>query len=152
MSIEFPYTCRVDKTISTCRCDDPLVPLILHFAGNKIKTDGLVDSGCSITHANADIARVLGVILENPPCMIIKSIGISGKSEPVTGYLTTVEFQIEGQKNIFNGPILYVENLPYQVLLGQDNFFDQYNVHFKKSKGIFILDEVKKSPKKTNSK
>lgn len=143
MSIEIPYACHIDNTVSTCKCDDPLVPLILHFAGNKIKTDGLVDSGCSVTHANADIARVLGVMLENPPCIKVKSVGISGKSEPVTGYLIDIQFQIEGQENIFNGPVLFVENLPYQVLLGQDNFFDHYNVHFKKSEGIFILDEVK---------
>lgn len=143
MSIEVPYACHVDQKVTTMLCDDPMVPLILHYGSKKFKTDGLVDSGCSVTHANADIAKYFGIVLDSPPCVECETFGISGKNNPIKGYLIDIKIELEADKMPFSGPILFVKNLPYQVLLGQNNFFDYYNVHFKKSKRVFILNRVK---------
>lgn len=139
--MEFPYACHIDGNISKYTCDDPLVPIILHYGGKKFKTDGLVDSGCSMSHASADIARLLGVELSSPPCTTGgKSVGIGGE---VSTFMIEIEFEVEGEGMIFRGPILFVENLPYNLLLGQSNFFDTFDINFQKSKGIFSIERSK---------
>lgn len=142
MSIEVPYSCHVDQKVTTMNCDDPMLPIVLYYGDTKIKTDALVDSGCTVSHANMAIAKRLGIPLMSPPCVESTTYGIAGLSHPLVGYLIDVDFQIEGQDYKFSGPILFVENLPYQVLLGQRNFFDHYNVTFKKSEKVFLLDQA----------
>jgi hypothetical protein len=140
MEATFPYACHLKGDLSCCICDDPIVPITLHFAGKKFRTDGLIDSGCSVTHANTEVAELMG--LDLGICVETESIGIGGKNNAIKAYLTEIEFEIEGMGEPFRGPILFTENLPYSVLLGQDNFFDKFDVLFQKSSGSFTLKRV----------
>ena len=134
-AVEFPY-CKSDATLSACVCDDPCILVQLTYGKKVITVEGLVDSGCTTTLADLSLAEVLGVNLET--CLPVPVEGVGGK---VQGHMTTIGFNVEGFDS-FNGNVIFVENLPVSVLLGQQNFFDNFNIHFKKSEYKFILEKA----------
>jgi hypothetical protein len=98
----------------------------------------MVDSGCTVTHANSALAAELGINLST--CLPRETMGASGVKEQA--WVTDVVFSFKGLGDDFTGPILFNDNLPVSVLLGQRNFFDKFDVHFQKSKHLFTLTRV----------
>ena len=133
---DYPYMCRVQSD-GALPCDIPTVPLEISFNGKGLKTSGLVDSGCTLTHVNEAIALALG--LELAACKEAPTTGISGSA---VGHLAMASILIDGHGEAFESRVLLVKDLPVAVLLGQDNFFEKFNVKFEKSKGTFAIERI----------
>jgi len=135
-TVEFPYCRSTPNSKQVCNCDDPYVTVTLKNAGFEITTEGLVDSGCTVTLVNADFAEALGVNF-----LICQETKVTGVGAVSVGYMSTIEFQVQGFDKAFNSPVIFVPNLPVSVLLGQLNFFQHFNVHFQKKHHKLTLED-----------
>jgi hypothetical protein len=137
LKVEFPY-CKFNPDFLGCNCDEPCLLVTLKEGGKEITVEAMVDSGCTVTHANSALAGELGIDLRI--CIPTKTIGISGEMEEA--WMTEITFSLPGLGDDFRGPVLFTKNLPVSILLGQKNFFDTFDVHFQKSKHLFTLTRV----------
>jgi hypothetical protein len=135
-SVEFPY-CKFNQDFSACNCDEACLLVTLKQNGKEVTVDALIDSGCTITHVHAALAYELGIDLAT--CTETETVGISG-AEPA--WLSEVTLSLPGLGDDFRGPVLFTQNLPVPILLGQKNFFEKFDVHFQKSKHLFTLKRV----------
>lgn len=131
--------CHVETRSAGFRCDVPNIPIQVQHEGKVFDTLGLIDSGCQVTHVNYEIAEFLGIDPEKDGEKTITT-GISGQAG--VGYVHPVTINIVGAGNPFRASGIFVKNLPVAVLLGQENFFDKFNVRFEKSKGVFYIQRV----------
>jgi predicted aspartyl protease len=131
---DFPY-CKYDNAYAVCNCNEPCLTVTLSNSGNTVTVTGLVDSGCTVTLVEASLAIALGIDLSI--CPKTKVGGVGGK---VDGWMSEIDFIVEGFAKAFSSPVIFVENLPVSTLLGQLNFFEAFNIHFQKSKYLFTLE------------
>lgn len=135
--VEFPY-CKFNPDFSGCNCDEACLLVTLKSDGKELTVEAMVDSGCTVTHANSAIAEALGIDLRT--CVETETVGISGEKE--IGWMTEVTFSFPGLGEDYRGPVLFTENIPVSILLGQRNFFDKFDVHFQKRRHLFTLTRV----------
>ena len=132
--IKYKYSCQFDQATSALRCEDPLVEVELSYGGKTIKVLGLIDSGCQKTNINADVARYFGIDLKKcGPIKITSAVGVA------TGYESSVGMKLKDLGSEFKSPVTFLENLPIPVLLGQNNFFETFDVKFEKRNNTFEL-------------
>ena len=97
----------------------------------------LVDSGTDVTVMDIAIAELLGIILED--CTPAQ---LSGVGESKSGFIAPISLKIDKFPNkTFNFDVIFVENLSsnFEIILGQQDFFRNFDVTFQKSKNIFYL-------------
>ena len=111
---------------------------IANISGNEqIRTLALIDSGTDGTIFNADIARAIGVDLSK--CQKVKLGGIGATD----GHVSNIRLVIPDFDVAMDIPVVFVENLPFDGLLGQRHFFQRFNVKFEKDLNLFHLAVVK---------
>ncbi len=101
----------------------------------------MIDSGCTTSMINASYAKDLGIIIESGTHLLVGGIG-NGHS---TGYVHTLSMMVKDSEYLFEAPFNFVIDLPVDILLGQNNFFEHYNILFEKNLDIFKLEQVQKS-------
>lgn len=131
--IKYKYSCQMQKD-GRSLCDKPLITVELSHGDRVFSFVGLIDSGCTVNQANAEIAPLLGIDLAKAPQT--STIGVGGISK---GFVSKVNMKVENFDQKFNAPIIFTENLPVPLLLGQDNFFDRFKIKFEKCNKIFEL-------------
>ena len=131
---EYKYTCRIDGE-GAFACDMPFIVVKLHHGGRAMKVTALIDSGCTTTHIRTDIADALGIDLSKA-----KEKNSSGITGTAIGKHFKMTIEIEGHGKPFETPIACLSTLPVAMLLGQDNFFDKFNVKFEKNKNSFFIE------------
>ncbi|MCA9354248.1 MAG: hypothetical protein KC877_01880 [Candidatus Kaiserbacteria bacterium] len=134
----FNYSCQIDGASGDVCCERPVIEVTLSSGGKQFVTHGLIDSGCVSTMADSSIADFLGIDLTT--CPETEVGGICGEG---TGYMSEIDFYVAGGGKIFSGPVTFVHNLPFSILLGHRNFFDKFDILFKKSKGYFTINRVR---------
>ena len=134
---DFPY-CRSNSSL-LCDCRMAYLVVELSFVNNSIAVEGLIDSGCSVTLVNAELAEPLGIDVST--CVETK-IGVVGGE--VKGFMTEINFEVQGVFEKYSGPVIFVEDLFVSVLLGQNNFFDKFDIHFQKSSYKFSIEPAEK--------
>lgn len=100
----------------------------------------LVDSGTEITVMDKKIANLLQIRTENRVTGKLSGIG-----EWKEGFIAPVSLKIEKfSERTFNFEVLIIENLSdtFDIILGQQDFFLNFDVTFKKSKNSFLLQPV----------
>ena len=102
-----------------------------------MKVTALIDSGCTTTHIRTDIAAALGIDLSTA-----KEKNSSGITGSAIGKHSKIEIQIEDHGEPFESPAAFLSTLPVPMLLGQNNFFDKFNVRFEKSKKSFYIERI----------
>lgn len=95
----------------------------------------LIDSGCSTSMINANYARDLGIDVSSGVRLPVGGIG-NGQSE---GYVHMLRMNIKDSDYVFEAPFNFVTDLPIDILLGQNTFFDHFDVLFEKHIGVFKL-------------
>ena len=93
----------------------------------------IIDSGTDSTVFNADIARALGV--DPRDCRKIRMGGIG----VVDGFLCDVKIVIPDFDLSMNVSVAFLENPPFDALLGQRDFFERFKVLFEKDQQQFKL-------------
>lgn len=102
-----------------------------------MKVAALIDSGCTTTHIRTDIAGALGIDLSSA-----KERNSSGITGTAIGKHSKIEIEIEGHGEPFESPAAFLSTLPVPMLLGQNNFFDKFNIRFEKPKGSFYIERI----------
>lgn len=133
--VKYKYDCHFGFD-GTCVCDLPNIEVAL---SKDSKSDvftflGLIDSGCQLTNVNSDIAKLLGINLSD--CKTINVMGVTGSC---LGYLSTLTMELKDLGGKFEAPVIFLDNLPNPILLGQNNFFDKFDIKFEKRNNTFEL-------------
>lgn len=131
--IKYKYSCRFQAN-GSCICDTPDIEIELSYNGKVLKVSGLIDSGCTNTNINAEIATYFGIDYKN-----LSSVQVGGIGSPQIGYIGNIDMKLKDFGDKFTSPATFVENLPVPVLLGQNNFFEIFDVKFEKRNNVFEL-------------
>lgn len=134
--MEFPYLLLPGDPNKTPR---PLVPVIYkHRKGETKPILTLVDSGADYSFATLKIASYLGINLAGIEPIPIT--GFEGSSMKCFPYKTTIEIA----EKTLTLPIFYGGSLTneYPCILGQDLFFDEAKISFKRYDWTFDIDWV----------
>jgi hypothetical protein len=133
-------TLRINYTISKKSVDNtghlPFIPILLSFTNQKVLTSGLLDTGSTINVMPFSIGLELGLKWDKMNTKI-----------PLTGNLSTSEafgVVIKGKIDDFkttNLVFAWTKNDQIPLILGQTNFFQEYNVCFFRSEFFFEIKE-----------
>ena len=99
----------------------------------------LVDSGTEITVIDQAIAEVLDIDSKNCEHGELSALGVTSK-----GFLAPVSLKVDKFDRVFNFTVLFIENLSenFDIILGQQDFFLNFDITFKKSENVFYLQNV----------
>ncbi len=130
--MKFPYQKLPARDSSQRGKPVPLIPIKLfdHRKVASFECYALVDSGADKSLFNAEVARELTIDLRNAP------------EEPFSGIeggvlmakMANIFIQVTGDDKVFDIPVGFIENLNLFGILGQEGFFDQFTVTFKRRK------------------
>lgn len=119
-------------------------PLIDVEVGSETKSrtfKALVDSGSDVTVMDQSIALLLGISSTG------RETGkISGIEEWRAGFIAPVSLKIEKfREETFNFNVLFIEDLSrnFDIILGQHDFFRNFDVTFKKSQNLMYLQRAR---------
>jgi Aspartyl protease len=118
-------------------------PLIEIEVGGEKKSrifKALVDSGTDVTIMDSAIAELLGIDSKNRT-----SAQISGVGEAKDGFVAPVSLRVEKfPDRVYNFEVIFAENLSnnFEIILGQQDFFRNFDVMFKKSEDSFYITPV----------
>ncbi len=83
---------------------------------------------------NADIAEALGI--EKDSCQKVKLGGIGER----IGFRCEIDIYVpDFNVTMKDVPVIFLENVEFDGLLGQSHFFERFNVRFEKSTGFFCV-------------
>jgi hypothetical protein len=132
--MKFKYRYVADKYTEEKLIRLPFLPVRLAYGDRQTTIAGLIDTGASDCLFDRDVAHDLGIDIRNTT-LVKDYFGIDGQSIP--GYVHTVQFQIQGFAEWIELDAGFLEStLPYP-LLGQSDFFDNYEVTLKRYRGRF---------------
>ena len=134
-SRSYGYTAqtRLGKINFTYR---PLIDVEVGGSEKRRTFKALIDSGSDITVMDRVIADLLEINEKGHDSGELSTLG-----KTTNGFLAPVSLQFDGFSNVFNFTVLFVENLSqnFDIILGQQDFFHNFEVIFKKSENIFYL-------------
>lgn len=132
--MKFKYRYIADKYTEERLIKLPFLPVRLAYGGRETTIVGLIDTGASDCLFDCDVAEDLGIEIRDTS-LVKDYFGIDGQSIP--GYVHTLDFQIQGFSEWIEITAGFLENkLPYP-LLGQNDFFDNYEITLKRYRGRF---------------
>lgn len=134
---EYKYEGQMDS-ISGSITYRPVLEVELSTPAKKIKTMALVDSGSESILINESFAQVFHISLHTNETVRIGGIGGEGK----IGHRSSIKIKIEGYDEAVLTDVIFVPDLPFDVLLGQRGFFDRFDVRFEKKGNRFFLEDV----------
>lgn len=127
---EFSYSSRTQSDSPTDLM--PYLPLNLRFTDISVKTVGLVDSGATVNVLPYQIGLELGVNWEDQPTLF--RLGGNLANYESKGLILTAEISDFSPVNLAFA-WTRAENVP--VILGQINFFAEFDICFFRSRKSF---------------
>ncbi len=118
----------------------PFVKVIITGTKGSKEMTALVDSGSQFCLANIDFAEYLGI----SPDMTkgIPIYGVVGTDNRKFAYPADVLVEVKGQAPI-TLPVYFMETDSFSFVLGQNGFFDNFTVRFKKKAKTFEISPAK---------
>jgi hypothetical protein len=134
--MKFKYRYKPDKYTETKLIKLPFLPIRLAYGDKQTTIEGLIDTGSSDCLFDCDVAEDLGIDIQDTP-LVKDYFGIDGETIP--GYVHTVDLQIVGFSEWIEVNAGFLESkLPYP-LLGENDFFDNYEITLKRYHGRFEI-------------
>lgn len=133
----YPYTVHTNFRAGTLTYR-PLLDVTVGGTAKERRFKALVDSGTELTVMDQNIARLLDISSEG------REMGeLSGLEVWKKGFLAPVSLRVEGFNQVFNFDVLFIEDLGrnFEIILGQNDFFRNFDVTFKKSENKFYLQQ-----------
>ena len=129
----YPYTAQWRRPHSMEYSHRPLLNILISGkeSGNFM---ALVDSGTDVTMMDSEIAVVLGI--DSKGCQTGIASGVGGQKK---GFLSKVKIQVPEFKKVITTTVLFVNDLSFPAILGQDDFFRNFHVCFDRSAKEFRL-------------
>lgn len=123
---EFPYSEIGNRFF-------PLVDIAIHSNFRIFKVRALVDSGASLSLFRPELARYLGLEIEQGRRIVLESI-----TAQIVAFIHDLKAEINGKK--FKLPIAFLAT-PHTSfnILGREGFFDQFVIIFDEEKKILRL-------------
>lgn len=110
----------------------PRIPMIIRREGHTVEAIGLVDSGATVNVMPLDMGQQLGAVWEDNKA-IIQLTGNLGK-QPAIPFSAVVQIgDIPPIQLVF----AWTKNLDTSLILGQTNFFMEFDVYFYRSRMEF---------------
>ncbi len=118
-------------------CYRPLIDVAVSSNTKSRRFKALVDSGTEVTVMDMAIAELLEVSTEGRPRG--RLVGID--EYPKEGFLAPVNLQFEEFDKVFTFSTLFIQDLHknFDIILGQQDFFLNFNVRFERHKKSFYL-------------
>jgi hypothetical protein len=111
----------------------PLIEIIISNKTGKFPCLAMIDSGTDSTVLNSDIAKAL--YIEKNTCESVKLGGIGEKA----GFRCEVDVYVPDFNVSVKIPVIFLEDVRFDGLLGQAHFFQRFNVKFEKSANTFYV-------------
>ncbi|MBI3443243.1 retropepsin-like domain-containing protein [Candidatus Woesebacteria bacterium] len=112
----------------------PVIPLVFLTGKKDIRALALIDSGATISIFKEEVAKSLGIDIENGEKTILGGVG--GK---IVGYIHRVKVRIAGKELVF--PVVFSrEYLVSFNLLGRELFFKKFRIIFEEKKNLLKLE------------
>lgn len=102
-------------------------------AGERLRVSAMIDSGTDSTVMRSDIAKRLKIDPKQNSRVRLGGIG------SVEGFLCNVRLVVPSINAGMEIPVIFVEDLPVDGLLGQQHFFQRVRVRFEKDRNKFYL-------------
>lgn len=112
----------------------PLIPVTIFGFTASATISALVDSGSEATMFDAELANGLGIDISKHPTGVVSGVG--GER---AAFVAPVRIAIDRFGEAFTCRAVFVQNLPIPGLLGQDDFFRNFDVRFEKRVNKFYL-------------
>jgi hypothetical protein len=128
----FPYI-DVDPLLGSASAL-PYVPIILGYEQREISTSGLVDSGATLNVLPYDLGVQLGAVWERQT-VPVRLTGNLAESEARALVLTARVGQLSSVRLAF----AWTRNNRVPLILGQVNFFMEFDVCFFRSRLLFEI-------------
>ncbi len=138
MALLYPYKFRLAEDGSLLRL--PIVSVIFTNPQNRkrVEVHCLIDSGADDVFLSMEAAKALGVDVRKGSTKEYQGI----TSVPVLAHEHTLLMTVEHDTHQFSVACSFLSDLPVAGLLGQNGFFDNYKVVFKRYKNIFELTPI----------
>ena len=117
----------------------PMVEIEIFGPKESYTILALIDSGADRSLFNIEIAKALGINLEEAHKDIV--LGILGKDEV---FVADVEIKIKHLEGKFKIPVSFINSSNVGVLLGEEGFFDTHRIKFEKDHDTFEINPVRK--------
>ena len=114
----------------------PYVPITLNYGDVSVKSMGLLDTGATINVLPYNLGLELGAIWENQTV----SIPLSGNLEPIEARGLVVSGIIDNFPSV-RLAFAWAESNNLPLILGQLNFFTEFNICFYGSQLAFEISE-----------
>lgn len=116
----------------------PLLDIGVSSATGPEIFSALIDSGTEVTIMSSEIAELIGIVSTDK-----KRGTVSGFGEK-EGFVAQVRIVVpEFPKTVLTTDVVFVDGVssdfPFDILLGQDDFFRRFLIKFEKSKNKFYL-------------
>ena len=135
--VAYTYKCGFVLGYDGIYCDLPKIPVELRYGDKVFPTEGVIDSGCTRTHIRADVADILRIVTSSLP--EATTSGITGSEQ---GRMAKIFLHVPGHGKPFEADVVIVKDLPVPVLLGNNNFFDKFDVRFERNAQYFYVRRV----------
>ena len=133
---QFPFVAAADPALGEVG-RLPYLPLTLTLKGRSVSVTALVDSGSTVNVLPYEVGLDLGAVWEEQGA----EVRLSGNMANVTARVLTADGIIGDLSPIRLG-FAWARSRNVPVILGQMNFFLEFDVYFFRSRGVF---EVKPS-------
>ncbi|OGC85274.1 hypothetical protein A3F55_00720 [Candidatus Adlerbacteria bacterium RIFCSPHIGHO2_12_FULL_53_18] len=134
---EYDYTSRFHR-ISKTTFYRPLVDIEVSAESGAETVSALIDSGTEVTVMSSEIATLLGISPKGK-----KSGTVSGFGDK-QGFIAQVGIVVpEFPKEVLTTNVIFVDGIssdfPFDILLGQEDFFRRFLIRFEKHRNKFFL-------------
>ena len=142
--MKYQYTTTISINTKGKLTKRPMVELELIGKNEKLNVLGLIDSGADTTLMNIEYAKVLNIDLSDAKKKEFLGIG----NTSVVSFISTVNVKVKH----FDTPILttvaFTDSPSVDILLGQDDFFENFRIKFEKDHDTFELSLSPKTSRK----
>lgn len=124
----------------------PFIPVRLFHNNSRFEVYALVDSGADVCLFHVSIGEAIGINVKAGERQEFH--GIEGKGG-IDVYFHSIKLQIIGTSEKIVVRAGFIDSKSVSAILGQQDFFDNYHIAFKKDKEVV---EIKERPKKSKQK
>lgn len=133
--MKFKYTQTLSTNLKGGFTKRPILELEITKGSETVDGLALIDSGADSTMMNIEYAKALGIDLTNLERKSFIGIG----RELIECYVSLIEMKIKQFKRPILAQVAFTDSPNVNILLGQEDFFEKYQINFNRKKDLFEI-------------
>ena len=113
----------------------PRIPLILHHNNQRVQVVGLVDSGATVNVLPYQVGIQLGLVWDDSKAIIRLAGNLGNRPAMPVSFMAEI-----GEFTPVRLAFAWVKSDSVSLILGQTNFFLEFDVHFYRSRLEFEIE------------